>query len=206
MRVSTSERRKLDAEDMLRMNVPEALWRVRLQWVPESVRSVVQNYCEKFDTMAEKGAGLLLWGNDGVGKSGVAVCLAKEARARGYTVLFTTASELREAVQERRAFDDTHSMFARAQEVDVLVLDNLRDVDLSLAFTNQTRVEDLMIGRGAQRKITIATTRLTFSELASEHESFVRSTSGSVVPLEVTGPDLNEKRSELLHNLVVGRK
>jgi len=206
MRVSTSDRRKLDAEDMLRMNVPEGLWRVRMQWVPDSVRSVIQNYCEKFDTMAEKGAGLLLWGNDGVGKSGTAVCIAKEGRARGYTTLFTTAAELREAVQERRAFDDTQSMLARAQEVDVLVLDNLRDVDLKLAFNNQTRIEDLMIGRGAQRKITIATTRISFAELASDHESFVRSTSGSVVPLEVTGPDLNEKRSELLHDLVVGRK
>lgn len=206
MRVSTSERRKLAAEDMQRMNVPEGLWRVRMQWVPESMREMLRNYCDRFDTMAEKGAGLLLWGSDGVGKSGIAVCVAKEARARGYTVLFTTAAELREAVQEHRAFDDSSSMLARAQEVDVLVLDNLRDVDLAKAFINLTSVEDLMTNRGAQRKISIVTTRIRFSELAAEYESFVRSTAGSLVSLEVTGPDLNEKRSELLHDLVTGKK
>ena len=123
MKVLNTERRKLTAEDMARMNVPEGLWRTRLQWVPKSILTTMQNYCENFDTMAEKGAGLLLWGHEGVGKSGAASVIAKEARARGYTVFFTTIVELREAVRERRLFDESSSVLERCRDVNVLVLD-----------------------------------------------------------------------------------
>lgn len=206
MRVLTTERRKLTADDMRRMNVPEGLWRTRLQWVPESVRPTVQNYCEHFDTMAEKGAGLLLWGQEGVGKSGIGAVVAKEARARGYTVFFTSIVELREAVRERRPFDESFSTLERCREVDFLVLDNLQESDVSESFVNLTTVEDLMVGRGTKLKCSILTTRIPFPELAARHESFVRTVSGYMVPMHVDGPDLRERRGEWLHDLVTGKK
>lgn len=206
MRVLNTERRKLTAEDMARMNVPEGLWRTRLQWVPKSIFAALQNYCENFNVMAEKGAGLLLWGHEGVGKSGAATVVAKEARARGYTVFYTSIVELREAVRERRLFDESSSVLERCRDVDVLILDNLQESDVSEPHVNLAVVEDLLVGRGAKLKISILTTRIPFTELAARHESFVRTVSGYVVPMHVDGPDLRERRGEFLHDLVTGKK
>lgn len=206
MRVLSAGRRPITADDLQRMNIPEALWRAKVQHVPESVRETIQNYLERFDTMAEKGAGLALWGKPGVGKTGVATVIAKEARALGYTAYLTTVSDLRDSMRERRMFDDSSSIIDRCREVDVLVLDSFQATDATDHYVNLKSIEELLVQRGGRLKITILTTDITWTQLVQNHGAFARTISAYLVALEVKGEDLRTKRGSMLSAVVLGKR
>lgn len=186
------------------MHLPEGLWRAKIQAVPESVRSAIQSYLNRLNTMAEEGAGLLLWGDPGVGKTGAASVIAKEARARGFTAYFTTVNNLRDAIREHRMFDESMTVVERCREVDILILDNLTEGDAAERFVDLRFIEDLLTSRGTNLRISILTTRLSWTTLLIKYESFLRTITGHLVELEVKGPDLREKHGEFLRDVVLG--
>ena len=108
-------RRSLGVPDFARMNLPEQFWRAKVHNVPESVRKSVAKYLLNTPSMVEDGIGLLVVGQKGVGKTGIAALVAKESRARGYTVFFTSVWEMREMIRAKARFDDEMSMVDRAR-------------------------------------------------------------------------------------------
>ena len=114
-------RRPLGIPDFERMNLPQAYWRAKVQNVAEEVRPLVARYLLKMDQMVENGVGMIVLGEPGVGKTGIAALVAKEARSRGYVVMFTSVWELRELIRAKVRFDDELSMMQRAADVPVLI-------------------------------------------------------------------------------------
>lgn len=64
-------RRQLTKVDLERMNLPMEFWKVKVPEVAESVRPMVERYLTSLPSMMERGAGLLLGGAPGVGKTAV---------------------------------------------------------------------------------------------------------------------------------------
>jgi len=197
-------RRAITREDLERMGMPEVLWRTKVTGVPASVQQVISNYLFKIDEYVSRGAGLFLTGPSGVGKSGIASLIAKEARARGKTVFFTPVFQLRDAMKAKVLFDEEQSYMQRCRAVDVLVLDNLQPDDL--AGFDARSIEELVTYRKARQKTTVVTSRATISEIRPKSERFLEATLGAMVYLPVSGPDLNLESHTALSKEVLGVK
>lgn len=195
-------RRKLGVPDFERMNLPQAYWRAKVRYVPDSVRGDVVRYLHKLDTMVSQGVGLLLVGLPGRGKTGIGALVAKEARARGYTAYFTSVWELREMIRARIRFDDDQSVMQRAQEVDVLILDDLREDDVTQKWFGRAEVEALIASRAAGRKLTVLTTQLPPRDLKEQLPGLMDSAAGCMVTVPVEGPNMREDRKQELRRLV----
>lgn len=203
MRDTAQFRRKLVRTDMERMNLPEEYWFVKVDGVPGSVRSKVRRYMTRFDRMYAVSAGLLLLGPEGVGKTTISAVIAKEARCRGYTVLFIRLWELREMIRARIGYNDDLTISQRVREVDVLVLDDLREEDASEKFFTLAEIVELIKYRRGRCKITIVTSQVA-SMIASALKPFVVAMQGILVPFVVDGPNLYESRHEELSRAVLG--
>jgi DNA replication protein DnaC len=197
-------RRQLDALDFERMNLPREYWTAKINSVPESIRDIITRYLVHIDKMSERGAGLVLSGKPGVGKTGVASLVCKEARSRGYTVFFIPVWELREHVRSRTMFDDTTSILDRCKDVDVLVLDGLRSEDARDYSFGSRSLEELLVGRGARKKISILTSRLDLASFRTEFPGLLEATQGCMVYLTVEGPNLRQEQNEALKRTVLG--
>lgn len=197
-------RRKLGPPDFLRMNLPETYWRVKIQGVAEEVRLPVTRYLLKLDEMVSRGAGLFLCGPSGVGKTAITALVAKEARARGFTVYFSTVWELRESIRTNIQFDGEVSLMERAQIVDVLILDDIRADDLDKGWFGRSEIEALAAYRTARRKVTIFTTQLPTKDLPAKLPALMAAVEASVVTLPVVGPNLREAQKTDLRRAIFG--
>lgn len=195
-------RRKLERVDLVRMNLPEDLWYSKVDGVLESVRPAIARYLWKVPQMVQDGIGLLIHGPEGTGKSAIASLVAKEARSGGYTVLFVRVWELREMLRSRMDFDDDTTMIGRAREVDVLVLDDLRESDATEKFFGLSEIEALISLRGAKRRVTVVTTRLSKGSRALER--VLDAGQSCLVPFPLKGPNLHEQRQQELKRVVFG--
>jgi len=197
-----AQRRVLQAGDLARMCLPEAHWRVKLQGVQLSVRQVVHNYLFKIDAHIQRGTGLFIVGEAGVGKTSIAALVAKEARMRGHTVFFTPVYVLRESVKARIEFDSDVSYLKRCRDVDVLVLDDLAQSDL-VGFDARL-VDELVHFRKQAKRLTVITTSETPEALLGKAPRLGEAMLGSLVTLEVKGINLNANQHEILSKEVLG--
>jgi DNA replication protein DnaC len=187
------------------MNLPENMWRSKVQFVSELVRPVVERFLQNIDLHVTHGHGLLVSGAPGIGKTGVAALVAKEARCRGYSAFFITVWDLREAVRSRIEFDEDMSVLERCREVDVLVLDGLRSDDAKDPFFGARAIEELVAGRGVRKKMTVVTTQMGKNLLWQEFRSFMNSTRGTLAVFVMDGPDLRQNQEKALESVVLGR-
>jgi DNA replication protein DnaC len=196
-------RRPLTRDDLVRMNLPDGFWRAKIQGVPESVRAVIERYMRRIDEMIARPAGILLHGGAGVGKTGIAAVIAKEARARGFTVYFVPVWELREAFRNRVQFDPDTLVIDRCRDVDLLVLDGLRDADAKAPMFGARELEDLVGSRGARRHPTIITTQLAPGDMREPFGGLLQAALATIVPLDVRGPNRREEEHARLRNDVM---
>lgn len=162
-----TEPRKLDKEDFTRMNMPREFWAASSDQIAPSVLPSIRNYGTNIKAMLAEGLGFVLTGPAGVGKTGIAAVLAKIAKCYGYSVFFVTVSDLRELVRSHINFDE-RSILERCKDVDLLVLDNLKEEDAKDLVINASALESLVERRVAWKQSTIITTRIkpgSFPEL-----------------------------------------
>lgn len=208
--MTTTERRSLGKEDFERMNLPEEYWRVKIHEVANEVRPTIERYLQNIDLMVKRGAGLILGGPTGVGKTAIAALVAKEARACGFTAYFATTWELRECIRARVSFDDEASVLDRCRDVDVFILDGLKPEDASEKLFGVRDIEDLLTIRGARKKLSIVTTRMSRHEMTSmepgsaKMSGLVEAIQGCMVYVPVTGKNQRTEKQEDLVQTVLG--
>lgn len=194
-------RRALRRVDLERMNLPEDLWRAKVQIVSDKTRIPTENYLRSIDVAVAHGAGLIVHGSKGVGKTAIAVLIAKEARSRGYTTLFVRVWELREMIRSRMSYDADFSMAERVREVDILVLDDLRQEDAVEKFFTLSEIQQLVRYRASRRRLTVLTTRLSIRALDTPPmDAF----SEVLFLFPVEGPDLRDERKRELEQSILG--
>jgi len=191
------DERKLDRNDMRRMSIPREYWDVTIDHVAESVRANIANYIKNFDEAADKGAGLLLCGSVGVGKTTAAVVVAMKVRARARTALFTRVSELRDLLRRREMFDGDVLVSERIREVDLLVLDDLQESDALERVFSLSEIGQLVRFRSSWCRPTVITTRASVVSLEGIPDAgrFLDVT----IPIHVTGENrYSELEGEIL--------
>lgn len=147
-----------------------------------------RQFIQQFDASFEN---LLLYGSAGVGKTFLSNCVAKELLDSGHSVIYFTASQLFELL-EQRAFHregadagDSQNLF----DCDLLILD-----DLGTEFSTSFTVSQLFLclnERLLRRRSTIISTNLGISQLAElySERTFSRITS-SYAMVKMVGSDI----------------
>lgn len=204
-------RRKLTQSDLVRMGVPARYWTVSFDLVQEGVKGspskAVENYISKLPSMVQMGAGLLLWGPNGTGKTCIAVLLGKELRRHGLSVFFLEASSLKTVVADHHCFDQEQTVWDRAKTVDVLILDDLgKGVQDSTGFGLRL-IDELIRHRNGNQLVTFVTTNMSLKVLRAEMKpSTMHSIKECMVPILVDGKDQREQtKSALLNQLMDGQ-
>jgi DNA replication protein DnaC len=145
-------RNRLTADHFELMRIPRRFWGASVSEIEPLTRKVIVSYLRQLDDMLDRGAGILLWGRNGRGKTSAAVCVAKEARRRGASVLMVTAAALIEAARERSTED--RQLVERVRGVDFLLLDDLDKEYPGDSGYSERFLENLFRERGANRLTT----------------------------------------------------
>ena len=151
-----------------------------------AIIKIAKNYAERFDEMQEKGKGLVLFGNCGVGKTYAALCIANYLLDRDKSCFVTNFS---------RIANDYDSPMKRQEEIDrlnefdLIVLDDM-GIERTSTFMNEIvySVIDSLI---TARKCVIITTNLTDAEIkkpndVSKERIYQRLFEGTI-PINVDG-------------------
>lgn len=191
------ESRKLDREDMRRMNVGERFWGVTLEQVPEgcAYRDRISAYLDAMHECIKKGIGLLFYGDYRSGKTAAAIIVMKNVVAFGGTALFIRADELSKAVIEKTIFDDDETLEERMKSVDLLVIDDLGQ-EHSKDF-GASVVESIIRNRYNHRKAILVTLNIEIAEIEKKYGlGVLRVMRSMTAPVAVAGTNWMEKERE----------
>lgn len=205
----SSDKRKLLPSDLERMRVPKRYWMAKFDLLSEtgdpSVKEFIGKYIDNIQDMKTNGVGVIFHGKNGIGKSCASVVLAKEYRARGNTVLFIEASELKEMVIQKRMFDEAESYFDRAKEVGVLVLDDFGKGIMDSTGFGASLFDTLIRSRNSKKLVTIITANLSPDRWKDELElklSTMSSLRECAVPFLVEGKVLRESATNIVGGIL----
>ena len=124
-------------------------------------KGVCERYVEHFDELYQRGVGMLLWGETGIGKTYMSSCIAHALLDEKRSVVVTSVLRL-----ISRGFDaqgDVDELIERMSAVDVLILDDFgveRDTDYKLE-----QIYAIIDARYATKKPMIISTNLTLKEM-----------------------------------------
>lgn len=157
-------RRKITEADLKRINLGKQYWSCTIDGVQyEAARVALSRYAKKIVEMVKSGAGLIVGGERGVGKTGAAAVLVKEAVRRGFTAYFVTFPELRDLQFNDRVYGDGSDGITVNQQMlwaDFLVLDGLDDPFLTDKVFGPLQLERLVSRRNNNQLTTVITTRV----------------------------------------------
>lgn len=121
----------------------------------------VQEFDEKFDN-------LLLYGSAGTGKTFLSNCIAKELIESGHTVIYLTASQLFDILEQHKFNHNdvqVEEQFQGIMDCELLIIDDL-GTELSNTFTN-TQLYVCINERMLSERSTIISTNLPLEDLTS---------------------------------------
>ena len=159
-RARMTEIRQLKADGLQDAALRQYTFANDLGYQPESAK--LRAYVEQFPEMLKSGAGLLLWGGVGTGKTFLAACVANALLDRSIPVLMTGTGKLLIALMgiypsERNAFLESLNAYS------LLILDDL-GMEHSSEFA-MSQMFNIVDGRYRTGKPLIVTTNLTLQEL-----------------------------------------
>jgi DNA replication protein DnaC len=133
-----------------------------------------KKYCEVYEEVLEKGMGIYLFGDKGVGKTHITACIANEFLKSCVPVLLTNLFEISKAIKStfRRESAETEQMlFNRFAQVDFLFFDDLGTEVFSKNADDtwmQTLLFDLINERYNSGKPTIFSSNYSLNDLINK--------------------------------------
>jgi len=198
--ITERRRERLGPEDMRLARVPESYWGARLDDFPDDYdgKREATIYVKKIVKFLQDGAGLVLNGPGGHGKTHMAISILKIAIAHNAYGLFLEAGSLQQAHFERSLEEfEGQSLVERAQSVDLLVLDDLGAEHVS-EFSSRL-LENLIRHRGNRNRSLLVTTNVIPANL---NRTYGPGTVGVLrekcLPVVVHGRDWREDKADSL--------
>jgi len=185
--LATERIRSLDASDMLRARIGRAYWGTSFDLIPENLahRNPLGAFIRNLHEHHANGDGLLMFGDYGTGKTSAGVLVLKETMARGGTALMIPAERISSAVIEKTTFDGEEDMWERMQDVDVLLLDDLRREHVK--DFGKSVIESLIRRRYDQRLSTLVSTNADMDELVRRYEASMAALGEKCQPIPFEG-------------------
>lgn len=163
------EPRALTREDLERLKIGRHYWTADLEELHQGTRHrrLVLEYCDKIHRLRERGKGLLLWGDNGRGKTYAAACILKFARSWGYSGLLVRATDIVPSIVEGWEFERNlhgrQNYEQRMRSVDFLVIDDLgKEIEGKSGFS-VSALDRILRDRAQDAKPVIITTNLPLS-------------------------------------------
>lgn len=140
--------------------------------ITENARPVIdkcKSYCKHAEEMLEKGYGIYIYGDAGIGKTYLTACMGNELARLNYRVYFTSFNEITRNLKKN--FDDNRAkedLLCLLENVSFLFLDdvgteNIKNDDSSAWL--QTTIYEIINRRYIAKKPIICTSNLKRSEL-----------------------------------------
>lgn len=159
----------------------------------EKITRIAKSYVDQFDSMLDKGKGLLFYGAVGTGKTFYAACIANALIENGNPCLFTNFSRIANALSGYK--EDKQKYIDDMNKYDLLIIDDLfAERDTSYMYEIIHSVIDT---RYRAKKPLIITTNLTSEQLKhpqSMKEYRIYSRLFEIcLPVEIKGKDRRRK-------------
>lgn len=153
----------------------------------QEVLHLIKKYAENFKRFFESGRGLLLYGNVGSGKTFYAGCVANHIMEHGYTVKFTSISQIaNEMYTDKKA-----EFMSDLQACSLLVIDDL-GVERNSQYMNEI-IYNVIDGRYRAGKPLIVTTNITADRLKNpqtqEEQRIFSRIKERCLPVKIVGED-----------------
>lgn len=132
---------------------------------PENTRHMTE-YVREFDRMADMKASLMLFGENGCGKTFFAECIANSLTEKGYFVWYTSLSKLYKAFFSGYK-KDWHLLDENLEKTDLLILDDFGSESNNSAMSEVIK-EVIHERYFNQKKPILITTNLDPSEMAAQ--------------------------------------
>lgn len=153
-----------------------------------------KRYVNNFKEMKEKGVGILLFGDVGVGKTFVAACIVNSVIDQGYSAIMTNFSRIINTVQE--TFDQRQKYLDSLNSVDLMVIDDLA-VERKTDYVKEM-IYQIIDNRYRSGKPLIVTTNLAIENLINATDISDKRTYHRILemctPLKVEGENLRIKQ------------
>lgn len=194
LRARMTEIRQLKADGLQDAALRQYTFANDLGYQPESAK--LRAYVEQFPEMLKSGAGLLLWGGVGTGKTFLAACVANALLDRSIPVLMPVTGELLNKLMgiypsERNAFLKSLNAYS------LLILDDL-GMEHSSEFA-MSQMFNIVDGRYRTGKPLIVTTNLTLHELKHPpdlaHARIYDRLLEMCTPIKINGQDVRQLRA-----------
>lgn len=194
---------ELRVEHLQRMMIPELYYNCRLSQIPDELcphKKVIRKYIDNIEMNLVKGRGLLLYGEYSQGKSGLGSILLKAAAAHCQIGLWIRSDNIPGYVIDGTMFDKDFTMYERALEVPLLVIDELIIGETSRKA--DVYVEGLIRQRVNERQATIVTTNIAPKDLEKRFPALTAVMKEALFPVRVFGYDFRSKiAGEITHEL-----
>ena len=155
----------------------------------EKSMQIVRNYADNFRKFYDKGAGLLIYGNVGVGKSFAAACVVNALLDSGISCLMTDFSTIINELTGR--FEGKQEYINHLISHELLVIDDL-GVQRDTGYANEI-VTNVVNARMMSKKPLIVTTNLTTEELLNAKDINYKRTLSRLfkhcIPIDFQGID-----------------
>ena len=181
-----AHKRALTTNDVERSRIGERIWGATLDQIPDSVKykKKLTEYLDNLDKHFDAGTGLILTGPHGSGKSGSAVIVAKEVMARGCSALFMEEDSLVGAVLKQEEYKDGMTIYDRALECALLIVD---DLGLSAESGNNHITETIIKRRVHRMMVTIITTNMKKEEYDRRYPTISSALMEAAIPIYCDG-------------------
>lgn len=211
MAICECEKARIEAEERARVEQARKEWLINLRrncfadndmsaWTfdkddgaNEKISQVARNFVQHFDTMRNKGKGLLLYGEVGTGKTVYAAMICNALLEQGVSCGFTNFSRIINTVssiKDRQEYLDSFNIY------DLLVIDDMR-AERNTEYAAEI-VQAVIDARYRAKLPTIITTNLSGDDLKHpKNEKDVRAFSRLLemtIPVEVKGADRRRAR------------
>lgn len=213
MAILSGSRRRLTEGDLKLMGIPKRYWPdqgdgngILFDTISDGRhKEAARNYMRKLPEMIDKGYGIYLHGDSGVGKTAIAALIAHEARRYDAIVSFFSAYELRDAVSQKVIWEDSSTITDRAKGVDLLIIDDLgKEIGLSGKYSKKdTFYEQLIKIRNDHLRSTIITSNFCLEDLADRYGQGLRNVmQGCIYAIKVDGRNFYEGRDVVIEKAI----
>ena len=207
--------RKLETADLEAMRLPRRFWQSKFDNisgpadVSDEVKHKIAGYLHNINLMRERGAGLLLWGPNGTGKTSIGSLILMQARRLGYLGLFLNSAEIKTAVVSKEMYDSERNLtlWARAKSVDFLLLDDLGKGAQDSQGFGERLIDELIRARYAEQRCTIITTNVPKTNLTEFIKpSTLHILKGSSAQIKVDAHDFRTGEGNEIRTIIEGGK